>query len=157
VLDELEHTLHPFSAFLIIPLFALANAGVDVRDGVLGAAFGEQLTWGVIVGLVLGKIIGIAGVAHLVRWRRWGALPADMQPREILGVAALGGIGFTVSLFIADLAFDDPGLIDQAKVGVLTASVTAALIGSVLLLMIPTGVGDDTHNSGSSSGPDSSH
>jgi Na+/H+ antiporter 1 len=58
-----------------------------------------------------------AGVTHLVRWRRWGALPAGMHPREIVGVAALGGIGFTVSLFITDLAFDDAGLIGQAKVG----------------------------------------
>jgi NhaA family Na+:H+ antiporter len=93
----------------------------------------------VIAGLVLGKIAGIAGVTHLVRWRRWGALPADMHPREIVGVAALGGIGFTVSLFITDLAFTDAGLIGQAKVGILTASVVAALIGTALLLMAPAG------------------
>jgi NhaA family Na+:H+ antiporter len=141
VLDDLEHALHPVSAFLIIPIFALANAGVDVRGGALGAAFGQQLTWAVIVGLVVGKIVGIAGVAHVVRWRRWGALPADMHGREIVGVAALGGIGFTVSLFIADLAFDDAGLIAQAKVGILTASLAAALIGTVLLLLAPAGTG----------------
>jgi NhaA family Na+:H+ antiporter len=155
VLHELEHTLHPVSAFLVIPIFALANAGVDLRGGVLGAAFGERLTWAVIGGLVLGKIIGIAGVAHLMRWRRWGVLPADMHPREIVGVAALGGIGFTVSLFITDLAFTDPGLIDQAKVGILTASVAAAVIGTVLLLMAPAGTG--AHNAGPSSRPTSPH
>ncbi len=141
VLDELEHALHPVSAFLVIPIFALANAGVDVRGGVLGTAFSQQLTWAVIAGLVLGKIVGIAGVAHLVRWQRWGTLPADMHPGEIVGVAALGGIGFTVSLFITDLAFTDAGLIDQAKVGILTASVAAAVIGTVLLLMGPAGTG----------------
>jgi Na+:H+ antiporter, NhaA family len=139
VLAELEKTLHPVSAFLVIPIFALANAGVDVRGGVLGEAFGQQLTWAVIAGLVLGKIVGIAGVTHLVRWRRWGALPADMHPREIVGVAALGGIGFTVSLFITDLAFNDAGLVGQAKVGILTASIAAALIGTALLLMAPAG------------------
>jgi Na+:H+ antiporter, NhaA family len=139
VLAELENTLHPVSAFLVIPIFALANAGVDVRGDVLGEAFGQQLTWAVIAGLVLGKIVGIAGVTYLVRWRRWGALPADMHPGEIVGVAALGGIGFTVSLFITDLAFNDPGLIGQAKVGILTASIAAALIGTTLLLMAPAG------------------
>jgi NhaA family Na+:H+ antiporter len=135
VLRELEHTLHPVSAFLVIPVFALANAGVDLRGGLLGEAFGQQLTWAVIAGLVLGKIIGIAGVTHVVRWRRWGALPADMRAREIIGVAALGGIGFTVSLFIADLAFDTAGLVSQAKVGILTASAASALIGTALLLL----------------------
>jgi NhaA family Na+:H+ antiporter len=155
VLEELEHALHPVSAFLVIPIFAVANAGVDLRGGVLGAAFGQQLTWAVIAGLVLGKIIGIAGVAHLVRRRRWGTLPADMHPKEIVGVAALGGIGFTVSLFITDLAFTDPGLIDQAKVGILTASAAAAVIGTVLLLMAPAGTG--VHNAGPPSRPASPH
>ncbi len=155
VLDELEHALHPVSAFLVIPVFAVANAGVDLRGGVLGAAFGQQLTWAVIAGLVLGKIIGIAGVAHLVRWRQWGTLPVDMHPREITGVAALGGIGFTVSLFITDLAFTDAGLIDQAKVGILTASVAAAVIGTVLLLMAPAGTG--ARDTGPSSRPAAPH
>ncbi len=133
VLDELEHALHPVSAFLVVPVFALANAGVDVRGGVLGAAFGQPVTWAVILGLVIGKILGIGGTTYLLRWRGWGSLPADMHHREILGVAALGGIGFTVSLFITDLAFDDAGLIGQAKIGVLTASLSAALIGTALL------------------------
>ncbi len=139
VLRALEEALHPVSAFLVIPLFALANAGVDLRGGKLGESFTHQLTWAVIVGLILGKIIGIAGVTHLVRWRRWGALPADMHPREIIGVAALGGIGFTVSLFITDLAFESADLISQAKVGILTASAAAALIGTALLLRTPAG------------------
>jgi NhaA family Na+:H+ antiporter len=139
VLRDLEETLHPVSAFLVIPMFALANAGVDLRGGLLGEAFTQQLTWAVIAGLILGKIIGIAGVTHLVRWRHWGALPADMHPREIIGVAALGGIGFTVSLFITELAFDAAGLISQAKVGILTASAAAALIGTALLLRTPAG------------------
>jgi NhaA family Na+:H+ antiporter len=141
VLSELEHALHPVSAFLVIPIFALANAGVDVRGGVLGAAFTQPVTWAVFLGLVAGKIIGIGGVTYLLRWRRWGALPSDMHHREILGVAALGGIGFTVSLFITDLAFNDAGLIGQAKVGILTASLTAALIGTALLLTAPSVTG----------------
>lgn len=139
VLHDLERALHPVSAFLVIPIFALANAGVDLRGGALGEAFGQSLTWAVIAGLVLGKIVGIAGIAYLVRWRRWGTLPTGMHPREIVGVAALGGIGFTVSLFITDLAFDSAELISHAKVGILAGSLAAALIGAVLLLTAPSG------------------
>jgi NhaA family Na+:H+ antiporter len=139
VLGDLERSLHPVSAFLVIPIFALANAGVDLRGGALGEAFGQPLTWAVVAGLILGKIIGIAGTTYLVRRLGWGTLPADMHHREILGVAALGGIGFTVSLFITDLAFTDPTLISQAKVGILTASAVAALVGAIGLLTAPAG------------------
>jgi Na+:H+ antiporter, NhaA family len=141
ILEDLERFLHPVSAFLVIPIFALANAGVDLRGGTLGDAFGQPLTWAVIAGLVFGKIIGIGGVTYLVRRLRWGALPGDMHHREILGAAALGGIGFTVSLFITDLAFATETLTGQAKVGILTASVIAAVVGAALLLTAPAGTG----------------
>ncbi len=139
VLNDLVHSLHPVSAFLIVPVFALANAGVDLRGGALGDAFGQSVTWAVAVGLVAGKIVGIGGVAHPVRRLGWGTLPGDMHRREILGAAALGGIGFTVSLFITDLAFTDAALIGQAKVGILAASAVSAVLGAVLLLTAPTG------------------
>jgi NhaA family Na+:H+ antiporter len=141
VLGDLERSLHPVSAFLVIPIFALANAGVDLRGGALGDAFDQPLTWAVMVGLVLGKLIGIGGVTFLVRRLGWGALPGDMHHREILGAAALGGIGFTVALFITDLAFTADPLIGQAKVGILTASLVAAVVGAVLLLTAPAGTG----------------
>jgi Na+:H+ antiporter, NhaA family len=139
ILDDLERSLHPVTAFLVIPIFALANAGVDLRGGALGEAFSQPVTWAVISGLVIGKIIGIGGVTYLLRRLRWGTLPADMHHREIAGVAALGGIGFTVSLFITDLAFTDAALIGQAKVGILAASTIAAMAGTVLLLAAPAG------------------
>lgn len=139
VLDTLEHTLHPVSAFLVVPVFAVANAGVDLGDGALGEAFASPVTWAVVAGLVAGKILGISGAAYLARALRWGTLPPGMHPREAIGVAALGGIGFTVSLFITDLAFADESLVSDAKVGILTASVTAAVIGVVLLRTTPTG------------------
>lgn len=147
VLDDLERSLHPVSAFLVIPVFALANAGVDLRGGALGDAFGQPLTWAVVIGLVLGKVAGIGGVAYLVRRLGWGALPGDMHHREILGAAALGGIGFTVSLFITDLAFTDAALIGQAKVGILTASAVAAVAGAALLLTAPAGTAARTPSS----------
>ncbi|WP_254792781.1 Na+/H+ antiporter NhaA [Streptomyces sp. CC77] len=142
ILNDLVHSLHPVSAFLVVPVFALANAGVDLRGGALGDALGQSVTWAVVTGLVLGKIVGIGGVAHAVRRLGWGSLPADMHRREILGAAALGGIGFTVSLFITDLAFTDAALIGQAKVGILAASVVSAVLGVVLLLTAPTGTSD---------------
>ncbi len=141
VLDALERTLHPASAFLVIPVFAVANAGVDLRGDALSDAFGQPLTWAIVVGLVVGKIVGIGGATYLARKLGWGALPADMHPREILGTAALGGIGFTVSLFITDLAFTDTALVGYAKVGILTASAIAAVAGAVLLLTAPAGTG----------------
>jgi Na+:H+ antiporter, NhaA family len=139
VLGDLERSLHPVSAFLVIPVFALANAGLDLRGGAFSEAFGQAVTWGVIAGLVAGKIVGIGGTTYLVRRLGWGRLPGDMHHREIVGVAALGGIGFTVALFITDLAFTDAQLAGQAKVGILTASVAAAVIGTVLLLTAPAG------------------
>jgi NhaA family Na+:H+ antiporter len=137
VLEELEHALHPVSAFVVVPLFALANAGVYLRGGVLSAAMTSALTWAVVVGLVVGKTFGIASAALGARRLGIGVLPADMPPARVWPVAALGGIGFTVALFISDLAFTDPRLITDAKVGILAGSMAAALIGSALIRVGP--------------------
>jgi NhaA family Na+:H+ antiporter len=130
---ELEHRLHPVSAFAIVPLFALANAGVDFGGGVLGDALGSSVTWAVVAGLVLGKLVGISGATFLGLRLGWGTLPNGMERRHVVGVAALGGIGFTVSLFIAQLAFDDPRLADVAKVGIFIGSIVAGGLGAALL------------------------
>ena len=133
VLGDLEHRLHPFTAFVVVPLFALANAGVDLRDGVLGDAFGSSLAWAIVAGLVVGKLVGV-GAAALVAHRTGAArLPEDVVRAHVAGVGALAGIGFTVSLFIASLAFDDPALVDEAKVGILAGSVVSAALGAVIL------------------------
>jgi Na+:H+ antiporter, NhaA family len=133
VLEELEHTLHPFSAYLVVPLFALANAGVDLRGGVLGEALGTRLTWAVALGLVVGKTVGITGAVAGARAARIGALPAGAPPRQVPAVAMLAGIGFTVALFIADLAFTDEQLVLDAKVGIFLGSIGGALLGSVTM------------------------
>jgi len=132
-LEALEHRLHGWSSLLIVPLFALANAGVRLSASAVDDAATSTITIGVVVGLVLGKTLGIAGAT-------WGAvrfgvadLPRGATWRQLAGVAALGGIGFTVSLLIASLAYDDAALIDQAKIGVLVASVVAMLLATVLL------------------------
>jgi Na+:H+ antiporter, NhaA family len=139
VMARLVHRWHPVSAYLVIPLFALANAGVDLRGGALSTAFGERVTWAVAVGLVVGKLFGIAGGVLGARALGVGTLPAGMPVRDVWPVAALGGIGFTVALFITDLAFTDQQLIDDAKVGIFTASIAAALLGAALLRMLSRG------------------
>jgi len=131
VLEGLEERLHPWSSYLVIPLFALANAGVDL--GGLGDAFAGRLTWAVVVGLVVGKLVGIAGAAIGAARLGLGRYPTGVTGRHLLGAGAVGGIGFTVSLFITGLAFDDEVLQAQAKIGILAASLVAALLGAAVL------------------------
>jgi Na+/H+ antiporter NhaA len=123
--ERLQSVLHPWTSFVIVPLFAVANAGVDLRHGVLRDSLTSALTWGVVLALVVGKTIGIWGTAIGAVRLRWGSLPQGVGPGHVLGGAALSGIGFTVSLLIAGLAFDDPTLRDEATVGVLIAAVLA--------------------------------
>jgi NhaA family Na+:H+ antiporter len=131
VLDDLQRRLHPWSSYLVVPLFALANAGVDL--GAAGEAFAGRLTWAVMIGLVAGKLVGIAGTATGAARLGLGRSPAGVGARHLAGAGAIGGIGFTVSLFITGLAFDDEVLQAQAKIGILAASLLAALLGMVLL------------------------
>ena len=133
VLEKLEHRLHPVSAFVIVPLFAFANAGVDLRGGALAEAASGSLAIAVAVALLVGKTVGIGGAALLAQRIGIGALPAGVQSRHVWGLAALGGIGFTVSLFVADLAYDAESLTDQAKVGIFAGSLISAVVGSLVL------------------------
>jgi NhaA family Na+:H+ antiporter len=135
VLDTLEHRLHPWSAFVIVPLFALANAGVDFSGGLLGRALTDSLTWAVAVGLVVGKIVGICLAVWICVRTGFGRLPAGVTRWHVLGVSALAGIGFTVSLFIAELAYTDPELTQIAKVGIFAGSLVAALVGALIMLI----------------------
>ena len=134
VLATLEHRLHPWSAFVVVPLFALANAGVAFGGGLLGEAAGTALPWAIALGLVVGKIVGISGAVWLVVRTGLGRLPEGVGALHVVAVAALAGIGFTVSLFIADLAYDDPVLTETAKVGIFAGSLLAAAIGSALMV-----------------------
>ncbi|MDA0182751.1 Na+/H+ antiporter NhaA [Solirubrobacter phytolaccae] len=130
--EHVQHGLHPWSAFVVVPLFALANAGVDFGGGVLSDALSSRLTWAIVAGLVVGKLLGISG-ATLAALRAGGALPEGMRRSELAGIAATAGIGFTVSLFIAELAFDDRALVDSAKVGIFAGSVISGILGVLAL------------------------
>ncbi|MBS1882374.1 MAG: Na+/H+ antiporter NhaA, partial [Actinobacteria bacterium] len=129
VLGELEHRLHPWVNLGILPLFALANAGVKLGGGELSDPAGRRIAVAVALGLVVGKFLGIGGATLAALRLGLGALPSGVDRRGLLGAAALGGIGFTVSLFITPLAYEDPLLIGAAKLGILGGSVIAATIG----------------------------
>lgn len=132
-LARLEHLLHPWVAFFIMPVFALANAGVVLSGDMLGMAFGSAVTWGVILGLVLGKQLGVMLFAWIAVKNGWAIMPTGVTWRQIYGVAWLTGIGFTMSLFIGGLAFDTALLLDSAKIGILVASLLSGIGGWLLL------------------------
>jgi NhaA family Na+:H+ antiporter len=133
-LQRTERSLHGVVAFGIMPLFALANAGVQLTGGGQGTGLSNPITLGIILGLVIGKPLGITLFSWAAVRAGLAALPRGVSWRLIHGVAWLGGIGFTMSLFIAGLAFADaPDLLTEAKLGVLIASIAAGLCGWFLL------------------------
>lgn len=129
----LEYALHPWSSFVIVPLFALANAGIPLSTAALADAASSRITYGVVAGLVAGKLVGITAFSWLGVRLRIGALPEGATWRAMAGIAAVAGIGFTVAIFVSGLAFEDADLQDQAKVGILVASVVAGALGTLLL------------------------
>lgn len=127
---RLEHELHLPVALIIIPLFALANAGIAIDFGSMGETIMTPVSLGIIAGLILGKVIGIFGISYLAIKLGIAKLPENSTMNQIFGVSFLGGIGFTMSIFVADLAFiGNEETIFQAKVGVLTASLFAGFFG----------------------------
>ncbi|MHB1073968.1 MAG: Na+/H+ antiporter NhaA [Gemmatimonadaceae bacterium] len=129
---KFEDSLHGIVAFAIMPLFALANAGVTVGGG-LAVALAAPITWGVILGLVIGKPIGITAFSWLAVRLGLAELPHGVTWRGIIGTSLLGGIGFTMALFIASLAFSDVAMLDHAKLGILSASTVAGIVGWLVL------------------------
>ena len=139
VLEELEHRLHPVTSFGVVPLFALANAGVALSAAALSGAAASGLAWAIALGLVVGKLVGVAGGTLIGLRLGVGTLPQGTQTRHVWGVAALSGIGFTVSLFITGLAYSEPGMIDTAKVGIFAGSLVSGMLGTVLLMRASAG------------------
>ena len=131
-LHKLEHHLHKPVAFAIVPIFGFANAGVSFA-GVSVSIVTEPLTMGVAAGLLLGKLVGVLGTVAVLVNLKLAELPAQASWGQVAGVALLCGIGFTMSLFIGLLAFNDPNVQDHVKIGILLGSVTSGLIGAVLL------------------------
>ncbi len=142
-LDRLEHRLLPWTTFVIVPVFALANAGVQVSWDDLVNAFSDSVTLGVMFGLVIGKPLGIFLFALGAVRLGIGKTPAGASLLQVLGVAMLGGVGFTVALFVTELAFEPGALADRAKIGILAASAIAGTIGYVFLRVVGNSVDDD--------------
>jgi NhaA family Na+:H+ antiporter len=133
LIEELEDRIHPWTSFLVLPLFALANAGVELTADTLNEGDGAQVALAVAIALIVGKLVGISAATAVAVRLRLGILPNGVDLRSVIGIAALGGIGFTVSLFIASLSFDDPVLVDSAKIGILAGSVVSAALGVAIL------------------------
>ena len=132
-LNRIEHALTPWSSYLVVPIFALANAGVDFSTVSFSEAATSSVALGVAAGLVVGKIVGISSFAYAAVKFNAGKLPRGTGWGHVVGLAATAGIGFTVSLFVTGLAFEDPHLTDLAKAGIFTGSLIAGLIGALLL------------------------
>jgi NhaA family Na+:H+ antiporter len=133
-LQRTEHELTGWVTFLILPLFAFANAGLDFRGADLTRIMRDPITLGIALGLVAGKFTGIAAFSWVAIKAGLARLPHEVQWRHLFGAAWLGGIGFTMSLFIAELAFDDPQHLNSAKLGILAASAASAIVGLLWLL-----------------------
>src|SRR5262249_31685095 len=132
-LPKLEHRLHPWVVYAIMPVFALANAGLRLPSR-LGEVLTSPVSVGVLAGLVLGKQLGILGFPWLLSKIGWLHKPVNLEWKQIYGIAWLGGIGFTMSLFVTHLAFAGSELAVLAKAGILGASLVAAAGGSLVLL-----------------------
>jgi len=133
-LERLTGALHPWSAFFVMPIFALANAGVPIQADALGDPLARRVSLAVALGLLLGKPLGIGGLSWLAVRLRLAALPSGVGWGSLFGAGALGGIGFTMALFVTALAFQDPTLAAASKLGVLVASLGASGLGLAILV-----------------------
>jgi Na+:H+ antiporter, NhaA family len=132
---RLTNMLHPWTGFLIIPLFALSNAAIPLTGEALSDALGSRITWGVALGLLVGKAVGVTGMAWLALATGIARRPRGVSNLHIFGVALAAGIGFTVAIFITGLSLEGLDLQNQAKVGIFAASLLAAVLAAVVLIV----------------------
>jgi Na+/H+ antiporter NhaA len=133
VVEWLEHLLHPWASYVIIPLFALANTGVTLSNDLVHAAVRSPITWAIVVGRVIGKPLGILLASKLVIGAGAADRPGDATAYQTLGVATSAGMGFTVALFITELALTDDAQRSNATLGILIAAVLAAGFSLIIL------------------------
>jgi NhaA family Na+:H+ antiporter len=137
-LQRLMHALHPWVAFMILPFFALSNTGLNFHGVNFSEVAAHTVSLGIFFGLVFGKPLGVMLFSYIAVKSGAGSLPKDVKWLHILGSAMLGGIGFTMSLFIADLSFSSIQMLSYAKMAILSASVLSAIIGIIVLGIIST-------------------
>ncbi len=136
-LHRMEKALHGWVAYGIMPIFALSNAGVVLSGEALGAGFGNPVFLGIFLGLLLGKPLGIFAFAWLAIKSRIAELPSGISWRHLFGAGALAGIGFTMALFIGNLAFSGSDMLETSKMAILAASLASGILGAALLLSTP--------------------
>jgi NhaA family Na+:H+ antiporter len=136
LIEWLEHKFHPVSTFIVVPIFAFANTGVVITSESIKAASQSLIAWGIFFGLVIGKPLGVLSAALLARRLKVAELPDGVDKSSLLATGSAAGIGFTVAIFIANLAFDDAATQDIAVLAVIVASVVSALISTVLFKTI---------------------
>ncbi|MCR6722118.1 MAG: Na+/H+ antiporter NhaA [Chitinophagaceae bacterium] len=135
-LQRLEHALHPIVSFFIVPVFALANAGVSL-DIDFSQLLSTNVAIGVALGLLVGKVVGVVGVTWLLVRFKVASFPKGMTNRNLFGLGLLAAIGFTMSLFITSLAFSHPDYMVQAKIGIFVASIIGGISGYLVLKQSP--------------------
>jgi Na+:H+ antiporter, NhaA family len=136
-LERLEAALSPWVSFVVVPVFALANAGVRLSGDALSGIFSDPVVVGVALGLVVGKTVGVFAASFIAVQLGIGRLPAGTTWRHVLGLAMVAGVGFTVALFVASLSFTDPDLTDSSKIGILGGSAVAGIVGYLFLRAVP--------------------
>lgn len=136
VIEWLENKLHPWSTFMIVPLFAFANTGVEISRESIDAALNSPIAWGIFAGLVIGKPLGIFTTIYAGKKIKIGEAPEGARPLSILATGSAAGIGFTVAIFIANLAFSDPTTQDLAIVAVIAASIASGVLSYVLFKLL---------------------
>ncbi len=138
ITTRLTQILSPWTGFVIVPIFALANAGIELSSSAISGAISSRVTWGIVLGLVVGKLVGVSGATYLAVRFNVASLPPGVTMKHVMGGGAVAGIGFTVALFIAKLAFvDEEGrslpILEEAIIGILVASLLATLVGWFVL------------------------
>jgi NhaA family Na+:H+ antiporter len=142
-LQRLESRLSPWVSYVIVPVFALANAGVRLSGDAVSGLFADPVVMGVALGLVVGKTVGVFSATFVAVRLGIGRLPDGTTWRHVLGLAMVAGVGFTVALFVASLSFTDPALADSAKIGILLGSAVAGTVGYLFLRTIPAAEASD--------------
>ena len=140
--QRMEHDLLPWTTYLVLPLFAFVNAGVTLE---FTGSLISPISWGIILGLVFGKPLGITLFSWIAVKSRLADLPANISWLQVFCASWLAGVGFTMALFIASAAFDSPLLLSQAKLGILVASLVAGIIGFVLMRVFSPTYSETTH------------
>ncbi|EKQ52866.1 MULTISPECIES: Na+/H+ antiporter NhaA [unclassified Clostridium] len=138
ILYKLEHTLTPWSSFVIMPIFAFANAGITINADSFSSNIFSPACLGIIFGLFIGKQIGIFGTSYILVKLKIAKFPSSVTKRHLYGASVLGGIGFTMSIFVSSLSFTDTTILSMAKMSIMIASILAAIYGTIVFKVIKT-------------------